>query len=189
MPATWELIERPAALPVTLTQAKAHLRVLHAYEDELIGRLAAGACADATAFCGVGAGVGRYRLTLDGFPLDPIRLPVRPVVAVVAVAYWGDGTQRTVAPTDYWVGRRSGRVCQIAPWPCTQPGRPDAVEVEFFAGLDPVANPLSVPPQMADAILLIVGDRYAHRGDGDDRRAIPAAAGRLLTQLHTGEVC
>lgn len=191
MPATCTLVTPPADPAVSPSQAKAHLRVTHGLEDDLIVRLARGAAADATAACGLGAGVGTYLATVDGFPVmggsgcRVIRLPVRPVVSVAAVRYRDTaGVQQTLSAGRYAHASRSGRVYPVGDgWPATDDG-PESVEVEFTAGLSPAA----CPPQLVDAILLILGDRYHHRGDGDDRLAVPAAALRLLWQLHSGEV-
>jgi hypothetical protein len=196
----------PGSPAVTLATAKAHLRVDHSAEDDLITRLLLGACEDAGRECGTGFGSGTYTLTLDDFPgpdYPPstiagyrrwswvwpdkkeveIRLGVTPVSTVNYVSYYNEaGSQITMDAADYWLAAASGVLAPAAGyWPATQVGRPGAVIVSFAAGLSG-----SIPPQATDAILLIVGDRYAHRGDGPERKGIPEAARRLLWQLHPG---
>jgi hypothetical protein len=67
-------------------------------------------------------------------------------------------------------------------WPVTQAGRPEAVEVDFEAGYATVA---AIPAEAIQAVLLIVADRYEHRGD-EEGREIPPAAHRLLNLLRWG---
>lgn len=197
----------PASPAVSLATAKAHLRVDHTADDDLITRLLLGACEDAGRECGTGVGAATYTLVLDEFPgpnvpaaLLPdyravpwghrlrateavIDLGVSPVTAVSAFTYYDEsGTLVTLTGADYWLAGPAGRVAPAAGyWPATQPGRPGAVSLTFTAGTTPA-------PQIVDAVLLIVGDRYAHRGDGDGRKGIPEAARRLLWQVHAGGV-
>jgi len=209
MPASLTMTTPPAGLPVPLALAKSQCRVTHDAEDALIAHALRTAAADAGAECGYGLGVAEYTLTLDDFPpghgadgrgpwwwpladlrayppsgCTTIQLPVRPVVSVTAVRYYdADGTLTTLDPSAYWLGASTGRLAPAAGyWPCPQYGRPEAITIEFTAGLEPS----EIPPQARQAVLLIAADRYAHRGDGDADRAVPDAAVRLLRQVHPG---
>lgn len=192
MPLSVRVVTAPTELPVSLDEAKQHLRVEHTADDALLTRMIRAAAADAGLECGRGLGVARYALTLDSFPglatLPAVVLPVRPVLAspAVAVTYYDeDGAQVAMDAADFWVGYNTGRLFPAAgAWPATQCGRPEAVEVQFSAGSAAAA----VPHQAWQAVLLILADRYEHRGDGEDRRLIPEAARRLLFQLHDGRV-
>lgn len=205
-----------AASPVTLAEAKAHLRVVGTAEDAYLQSLVDGATAEAEAACGRGFGLSTWTFTLDAFPAPAsdwpigcvpglwspawwlagqsagaIDLPVRPAAAVTAVRYYDTaGVRQTADPATYWAALQTGRLVPKAGWPATELGRPEAVEIEFTAG-DPAAT---LPPQARQAILLIVGSRYMHRGDevvANDptgSAAVPVAAQRLLGQLWDGRM-
>lgn len=182
----------PEDAAVSTTVAKSHLRVDHTADDTLIGRIVAAATVDAGVECGRSFGVAGFLYTLDEFPLngEAIQLPVRPIVAVTSLEYIDeDGNDAEMEPGDYWLGLLTGRIAPAAGyWPETEEHHPESVTVAFTAGHDVDSN--AIPPQAVEAILMIVADRYEHRGDGDSkRRAIPEAASRLLRQLHpTGQI-
>lgn len=196
MPAVVRVVNPPAAPVIGLPEARQYLKVDDDADDLVIRKLLASAAADAGQECGRGFGVATYSVTFDGFPIVecravPIRLPVRPVTEVVALRYRdADGVLVTMPTTDYWVGSQAGVVFPVAgAWPATQTGRPECVEVEFTAG----HAPADLPPQAWAAIMLILADRYEHRGDEGDatewpavKMDVPLAAKRLLWQLHLG---
>lgn len=194
MAADLRVLTPPSDLAVSLPEAKTHLRISAAdtAEDALLSRMIRAAAAEASAECGLGFGSATYVLTLDGFGTDadrllgePIRLPVRPVLSVSSVEYFDADGVSTVMPTaDYWVGLRKGAIVPAAGhWPLTQARRPESLSVTFVAG-EAVAT---IPHQAWQAILLILADRYEHRGDGADRRPVPESAVRLLRQIHLGD--
>lgn len=188
-----QVLAASADLPVSLEDAKSHLRVAmsdHA-DDALITRMIFAASVDAAQECGRSFGVSEFRLTLDRFPdfrhhyMTTISLPIRPIVELSNIRYYNcSGVAQTMSDDEYYVGYRTGTISAVGTtWPATQAGRPESVSVDFRAG-EPVLN---IPHQAWQAILLILADRYEHRGDGDDRRRpVPESALRLLRQLHSG---
>lgn len=182
----------PASDAVTFDIAKKHLRVTWSDDDDLIRAFLAGAIQSAQRESGRQLVTATLRLTLDDFPRDSaedgcgvIRLPVGPVVAVDSVEYQdAAGAWQTVAASDYSVGLATGRILPLAGWPTVYAGL-EAVRVTYRAGYGTTAD---VPAEATQAVLLILADRYTHRGDGVGAadRPIPAGALRLLRGLSDG---
>jgi uncharacterized phiE125 gp8 family phage protein len=166
----------PAADPVTLAEAKQHLRedladpANDAYISAIISAAHA-ACSDITQRTLMTSG---WTLTLDGFP-DAIELTRPPLIGVASVRFIDpDGVQRTLDPADYLVDNANSEVGYIVPgvnkaWPPTQE-RINAVEVQYTAGYGETGA--SVPAPMRHWILLAVGDMYAMRERSADRPAV-----------------
>ena len=164
--------------PVTLAEAKLHLRVDGTDEDALIQGLISAAretCEDRTEGT---VPVTGWRLTLDTFP-DAIKLPRPPIVSVESVKYIDTaGVQQTLSPLDYVVDTVSSPG-YIVPafgkaWPETR-GHINAVEVEYTAGS-------ATPPAAIKAwMLLAIGEMFMNREGSAERPAVAHGfADRLL---------
>lgn len=177
------LVTPPAAEPVTLAEAKAHLRVEIADDDALIADLVAAARQAAESHTRRALITQTWRLTLDRFPGKPlpwwdgvregadvpepanaIELPRPPLQSVTSVTAYDDADAATVmAATDYFVdsdhepGRvvlRSGKT-----WPVVL--RVAAgVEIEYVAGYGAATD---VPEAIRQGLLLLVGHFYENR--------------------------
>jgi len=178
------LVTPPASALVTLAQAKMHLRVEHAVENDYLTDLIATAEAMITGRDGWTGKAGlsqTWRWTLRGFPsLSVMRFPLPPLVSVTHIKYYdGNNAQQTFAPSNYVVmtGDTPGTL-ELLPtigWPVTY-SRPDAVEAEFVCGFTDAA---STPPAIKQAILIVLAALYAGRGDMG-AVAMPHAIRRLL---------
>ncbi|MEM6847594.1 MAG: head-tail connector protein, partial [Pseudomonadota bacterium] len=100
------LTSGPAVLPLTLAEAKDHLRVAHSDEDTLITRLIETATQHVDGLDGI---LGRacitqtWTLTLDAFP-SVIILPLPPCQSVAAITYIDtNGASQTLAVSRYQV--------------------------------------------------------------------------------------
>lgn len=161
------LITSPAALPVSLPEAKEYLRVDHDDEDDGIGVMIAAAVSLLDGRSGI---LGRcleaqtWELVLDRFPMAEIRLPLGPVASVASVAFTDPaGADQTVAAENFaldnaetfggWIVPRAG-----FSWPATM-ATINAVRVRFVAGT-------GTPEGVRQAILDMVATRYDTRGDG-----------------------
>lgn len=164
--------------PVTLAEAKLHLRVDGTDEDALIQGLISAAretCEDRTEGT---VPVTGWRLTLDTFP-DAIKLPRPPIVSVESVKYLDTaGVQQTLSPLDYVVDTVSAPG-YIVPafgkaWPETR-DQINAVEVEYTAGS-------ATPPAAIKAwMLLAIGEMFMNREGSAERPAVSHGfADRLL---------
>jgi len=154
----------PATEPVTLAEAKAHLKVDTADEDALIGSLVTAARARAEWHTGRALVTQGWTLWLDGWPPDGIaEIPLPPLQAVTEVAlHTSDGVRTVLDSTAYRVDTASepGRLVFSAEPPCLRPQ--DGVEIAFRAGYGGAA---AVPQPIKEAVLEIVADLYTHRGD------------------------
>ena len=177
----------PAATPVTLTEAKAHLRVTSSAEDTLITALIAAATDHLDGWTGI---LGRALVTqtwkfyLDVWPDgDVIRIPLVPLQSVTSVTYLdpGTGVAATVDADDYIVDTVSpdGWIVPVEGFAWPEPKDAiNAIEVTFVCGHGDAA---AVPAAIKAAILLIVGDLYANReGQSDRAITVNATVDRLL---------
>lgn len=171
--------------PVTLAEAKAHLRVDTTDEDSMITRLITVARHEAEHLTGRALCLSTWRLHLDAFPSGAIQLLNPPLVSVVHIKYYDTaGVQQTVTSTDYMLDTTSapGWVAPVPTktWPSTQE-RMNAVEVQYTAGW---ANAGAVPVELAQWVLLRIGTLFAHREqvtDGVTASEVPFANGLLDT--------
>lgn len=160
-----KLITPPASEPVSVSEAKLHLRVDGADEDTLISGLITAARQYVEDYTQRALITQTWRLLLDEFPNgDTIHVPLPPLQSVNSVTYYDeDGALQTLPTTDYHVDPESaqGRVVLTDGkcWPTTQT-RPNAVTIEFVAGYGDAA---SVPQAIKQAILLLVAHWYEHR--------------------------
>lgn len=161
------LVTPPAAVPVSLAEAKAHLRVEHGEDDGLIEAMIGAAVGRLDGWGGI---LGRCLVTQDwrrdfcGFPCGyRLRLPFPDVSAVTIVYSDAADAEQTLSAADYGLFQDVGGSVAIlkatAAWPATY-DRPDAVRVTFTAGYGAAA---AVPAAIRHAILLMVGDLYRFR--------------------------
>lgn len=166
----------PAAMPVSLAEAKDHLRVDHADDDTLIGLLIAAATSELDGWSGI---LGRAIVTqawaqrVDGFA-NPVRLPF-PAATIASVSYVDPaGATQTLASDQYRL-MEDAMGSYIEPafnvsWPSVR-YQSGSVTVNFTAG----TAAADVPPAIKAAILLRVGDLYANRDVGiEENPAIKA---------------
>ncbi len=179
-------ITQPANEPITLAEAKAHLRLTHDDEDLLISAMisaARTACEDRLQRTLI---TSRWLLTLPGFS-SVIYLAMGDVQSVTSVSYTDpDGATQTLSPSAYQLGRSNGRAVLVpAPgqsWPATQAGLVEAVSVEYAAGYGDAAA--SVPAPLKAWILLALGDLFENRqatSIGNTVNPLPFADGLLDT--------
>jgi uncharacterized phiE125 gp8 family phage protein len=159
------LTSAPAAEPVTLAEAKAHLRLDHAGEDALIATLITTARLHIEAALGLALITQSWSYRLDAWPSGgSIVLPLRPVQSMGAVRVTAaDGTVATLAPEGYLLDGASvppRLVATAPPWP--RPGLVvQGIEMAFTAGYGNAAS--AVPPPIRQALLLLVAHWYEHR--------------------------
>jgi uncharacterized phiE125 gp8 family phage protein len=175
----------PALEPVTVAEAKAHLRVDSAAEDVLIASLILTSRLHIEAALGLALITQGWTLLLDRWPAGAtVVLPLRPVQAITSARVLAvDGTPTTLAASDYileGLGVPPRLVRTGLVW--LQPGRAAAgIEIAFTAGFGSAAT--DVPAPIRQALLMLVAHWYEHREPieiGSAATAIPAPVSELL---------
>ncbi|MBN1807189.1 MAG: phage head-tail connector protein [Sedimentisphaerales bacterium] len=160
----WKVTTPPSVEPVTLNEAKLHLRVDHTDEDALITSLIKVAREWCENFQNRAYITQTITLTLDEFP-DVFTVPRPPLQSVTSIKYIDtDGVQQTLSSGIYDVDSQSepGRIALAygQSWPGIR-GDINSVEVVYVAGYGDTAD--NVPERVKAAIKLLAGHLYEHR--------------------------
>lgn len=179
---------RSAGLPVSLAEAKDHLRIS---TDDLDTQVQATLEA-ATEYCETVTGRAlrvshTVTQTYDDWPCNPVRLSRQPVTAISSVTYYDqDGASQTVASSNYRLiaGGDHAAVLEFDD-DFTEPtldDRLDAVTITYTAGY---ASTDVVPAMAKHAIKLVMSELF---GDLDERQmtACRDSAKRLLAAIDWG---
>lgn len=199
MPVGWEVVKKGGGLvatttatgePVTLSEAKLHLKVDVPDDDDLITEQITSSRQQYEFDTGRTMMNTTFRLDLDEFPnptrrtaysdLDGnLRLPGAPLSSVTSITYTDtDGVTQTVATTVYAVdtasepGRVSLKFNQV--WP-TPRDIENAVSVTFVAGYGTAAS--SVPRVHKTGIKLLLGNWY------ESREAVAVSIGGNIVEI------
>jgi uncharacterized phiE125 gp8 family phage protein len=162
------LVTGPAGEPVSLGEAKGHLRVDISEDDALIGGLITAARMHVEQHLKRALMTQTWELVLDCFPSSGgIRLPLPPLASVVSVKYTDvDGVEGTFAASNYLVDtdREPGlvRLKRSSAWPAVELQEVGGVRVRYVAGY---GNAGATPRPIRQAILLLVGSLYENRED------------------------
>jgi len=162
---TWEVVSGPSDEPITLSEAKAWLKVDDSAEDALIESLISAARRKAEQYAGQLLLTQTVREYFDGFPPYQIELSF-PANSITSVKYKDEtGTEQTVSSADY-----SADIVSKAPriwinpdkaWPTTG-SYPNAVSIEYSTGYATASN---VPDTFKTAICLLLAFLYENRED------------------------
>ena len=159
-----QLVTPPAGEPVSLAEAKLHLRVDGGEDDLLIGSLITAARQAAETITHRQFITARWKLVMDAFAGQAVLIHKSPLISVVAVEYLDmAGLVQTMPPSHYTVDAAS-EPARLTPifgqtWPPTLP-QIGAVSVTFDAGYGAAS---AVPEGIKSWIKLRVGSLYAHR--------------------------
>lgn len=165
---TTKLITAPVELPVTLAQARQHLKTSLTAEDSLILAAIYQATEHAEDFTGRRFITQTWELVLDAFPHSPgtITLPTAPVASVTSVKYLDAAhVEQTLDVGDYQVDLIS-QPARILPdvdahWPNTS-DKVNAVTVRFVCGYGLAG---AVPFTIKAAILLLMQQQEERAAD------------------------
>lgn len=151
------------AEPLTLAEAKAHLRITHASEDSYITDLIAAARLDIESDTWRALVRGTRTLVLSGFPPgdDPIWMPRPPLVSVDAVLYVdASGSEQELDSFRVDASHEPGQLLPAfgAHWPDTRE-TPDAVTITYTAGYADG----SVPANAKHCVRLKLSELYEGR--------------------------
>lgn len=196
------LITPPAEEPITLEEAKLHLRNPVDLEDPLVSALIVAARQKCESWLRRTLVTTTWELSLEGFPgcgwipgfpytgrqylerqpvgtLYGVELPNPALQSVTSITYVDTtGSTQTLATSEYQV--ETGTPGRVLPaygkvWPSTR-RQPGAVKIWFVAGY---GNPASVPDSVKIAMKLMISHFYENRGESNV--ALPTAAEALLS--------
>ncbi len=159
----------PAVEPVTLSEAKAHLRIDSTDEDTLISTLVTAAREWCEEYLDRSLIHQQYVMRLDSFPYE-IELPRPPMAtsgtttALTLTYTLGDDSTAVLAATEYRIDRNStpGVVRQLreGTWPANLDDQ-NAITVTWWAGYG--ASGSSVPAAIRSAMLMLVAHLWRNR--------------------------
>lgn len=175
------VVTAPTVEPVTLAEAKAHLRLATDDDDTLVSAIIPAARA------AIETRLRRSLLPQTWLLQRPaaewkeaICLPRPPLIAVDWIKYLDEsGTLQTVSANNYFVLNSFARIATIHPlpnvdWPVALADRPDAFRIQFQAGY---ANAAAVPRDIHAAILLEI----EHQFEGSEEPRRRAAIDRMIS--------
>lgn len=155
----------PTEEPVSLADAKAHLRVTHNDEDALITGLIATARQAAESRTGRALVTQQWRQTLDAWPTDGVIELDRPkLLSVESVSYLdSDGARQTLDSAAYQIVADT-LIGLVQPaygtaWPACRE-TPGSIRVDYTAGYGSAA---AVPQPIKAWMLLALATWYAQR--------------------------
>lgn len=180
---TLMLIAGPAEEPVTLAEARAHLRLDADGEDTLLGALVTAARTALEAETRRAFVTQSWRLLLDDWPAKPIRLPLAPVQSVTAVTVATmSGAMVPLDPAFYEVDakgeppRIAAKRGQAWPMPAT---RLAGIAVDFTAGYGAAA---AVPAPLKQAVLLLAAHWFENREPLGNGAELPLTVSALVAR-------
>jgi uncharacterized phiE125 gp8 family phage protein len=159
-----KLITGPETEPVSLTEAKLHLKVEHGVDDALITALITAAREQAEHITGRPFITQTWEQVLDEFPADELYLGKANVLAITSVKYIDlAGVEQTMDSADYSLDAESSP-CWLLPainsdWPDTL-DTSNAVRVRFTCGYGAAA---AVPEIAKVWMKLCIGKYHANR--------------------------
>lgn len=178
------LVTGPASEPVTLSEAKAHLRVDGTDEDTLISSLIVAARQYAERYMRRALINQTWRYDADAFE-DRIQLWPSPVSSISSVTYVdATGSTVTVSGSDYQADLAAEPAIltpsyAAAVWPIPRASSLGSVRVTFVAGYGASAS--AVPTGIKQAILLLIGHWFANREVTSSKTSeLPFAVSALL---------
>jgi uncharacterized phiE125 gp8 family phage protein len=192
------VVTPPATEPLTLTEARAHLRVDYTDEDDLISSLIAAA----RDYCQVRTNrqfiTATYKLSMDQFPFGEcieqydILIPRPPLVSISSITYLDFGGVTQTVPTNIYrvdTNREPGRASLefSQSWPGARQ-LSNSINVQFVAGYGAAST---VPEGIKVAMKLLIGHWFANReavNIGSIATIIPVSVDAILATYSVLEV-
>lgn len=158
------LLTPPEVEPISVSDAKAYLRVETDDDDVLIASLIAAARSHVEALGRCALLTQTWRLVLDGWPPDGrIKPKLGPLSAVTDARVYDEvGAAHTIDPENFVLDAAQNliavRACSLQ-----QPGRTAAgIEIDVVAGFGDAGS--DVPPALMQALRMLIAHWYDNRG-------------------------
>ena len=181
----------PAVEPVTLAEAKTHLRVDGTAEDTLVASLIITSRLHVEAAMGLALITQSWSWFFDAWPAGAaVKLPLRPVQSITAVRLYDENAVVTTLASDTYFLDGAGAPARLVRqgalvWP--KPGRiANGIEIALTAGYGDAAA--DVPDPIRQAILLLIAHWYEHRSPlevGPQAQLPPDMVSKLLAPYRT----
>jgi uncharacterized phiE125 gp8 family phage protein len=178
-----KLITPATTEPVTLTEAKSHLRITDSNNDTYITAIIKPARIKCENLTGRSLAPQTFELILDNFPYEKIEIPMPPVTTLSSIKYKdSDGIETEWTSSEYIFYDSEPAVIVPAygySWPSFTPYPMGAVKVRYVAG-HTAAN---IPVPVKQAILLLIGHLFENREaviSGNELKEIPLGINSLL---------
>jgi uncharacterized phiE125 gp8 family phage protein len=161
----------PAVEPVTLAEAKAHLRLDGAAEDELLAGLIRAARQELERATGLALIDQHWRMTLDAVP-ETVAVPLHPIREIVAVTAFGSEGDASTVPAGDYTADLASRPARLRFLKRPSPGRSmNGIEIDVRAGFGEAGG--DVPEPLRRALLVLVAHWYEFRaGFGPDEQPV-----------------
>lgn len=183
------LKSEPAVEPLSLEEAKLHLRVDGTDEDSLITFLIGTARHDVETITRRALITQTWELVMDDWPDDDwFPVPMPKLQSILSIKYKDEnGVEYTFDPENYAVDTDSvvGRVMLFddADWPSDELYPVSAIRVEFTAGYGDTGS--DVPAPIRQAMKLLIGHYYENReavinSTGANIQLLPMGVSALL---------
>ncbi len=154
----------PALEPVSLAEAKAHLRVDAATEDTFIASLITTSRLQVEAILGLALIQQSWTWRFDAWPRNAVELPMRPLIGVASVRIQNSDLSFTTVTAANYILDPQGPPPRLVP---VNTGFPKpgvaalGIEIQFSAGFGVAAT--DVPAPLRQAILLLTAHWYENR--------------------------
>ncbi len=180
------LVTAAAEYPVSVAEAKTHIRVDGSDEDTYISSLIGAA----TAYVGAQGVLGKALSTqtwkqVEESPSSVVDLLLHPVQSLSAVKYYDEANALQTDTLGNYELISGETWASVEPtdgnsWPVTY-DRPDAVQIEFVAGFDDAK--IALPENVRHAMLMLIAHWYQNREDvaGVALVTVPHGVGALLS--------
>lgn len=176
----------PLIEPVSLSEAKAFLRIDSNAEDLLVSTLILTSRLHIEAALGLALMTQAWTLTIDKWPSrDTVLLPLRPVSQIALLRLLNVGGQSTTLdPASYRLDATIGAakiVSVSGAWPAPLMKK-GGIEITFWAGFGDETS--DIPEPIRHALRLLIAHWYENREPlrvGAPEAAIPAEVSALLT--------
>jgi len=177
----------PAVEPITTAEAKTHLRIDHADEDNFIDDLITAAREYVEDVSRRALVTQTWRMSLQAWPAgDEILLPRPPLQSVMSVVYIDSDGDSTTWSTDGYDVDTDGEPGRIVlaygeSWPSVTLRPTNPIQIIFVAGYGDAAS--DVPQWAKKAMMLLLGHWYENREDtipGTIIKGIPLGVESLI---------
>lgn len=175
----WKIITPAAVTPVSLTDAKKHLKVSGTAEDDLITLYLEAATQMAESYLGIRLINTVVEEVYEEFTdIAFLRFPAQSITSIKYDA--DDNTEKTVSTSVYTLNTYTEPQIILKnvdqEWPTDLADNKNRIRVRYTSGFG--SAPSDVPANIRAAILIILGDLHENREDRVS--ALPKASHRLL---------